>query len=467
MSDKKRIHESRGKKNLEQRLPVFFQEAASANDVFAGTSFLMQLYSFYEGITDGERKLEKETQVIWKTVCRIAKENLLEDFDGEKRERAVCTLTELRGTITAKMQALTTYTDRFGLYEYMLNRIEPRFEERLVLPDDDTAAREILQYIFMEKDNVLINTRIHQMLSQLPVRMSRGKFEDMVRAGFESYVGMDTEAVDDFVYRIVSAAGLYEPEGMEEYFPELAQSLSLMQKTDWKGMNEETYRSTEAAFGRAAEMLAAQTDAYYSLMELVNLLYAWLLNFPYASAEAAGRMEALNPLLRAVIERVLTDAYEPIPEALAKLIERTEGVLEELSLKLQGQQGILDEMDEETAKTAAALMLEKQLVCLKISALLLSGSLFADTDAKKGAKTADRAYLKETSDTLVEKLLTAFANQQTMQNRAMIAAVLSELPVFFNSQNEVMDYVRGSLAGCHETAEKAAGIRLMKRLMEE
>lgn len=452
---------------MEQNLPAFFEKASSVNHVFAGTSFLMQFYSFYESIADRERELKEETAAIWKTVCRIAKENLLDGFDGEKREEAVRTLMELRGTITAKMQVLTTYTDRFGLYEYMLNRIEPRFEERLALPDDDTAAREILQYIFMEKDNVLINTRIHQMLSQLPVRMSRGKFEDMVRAGFENYIGMDTEAVDDFVYRIESVAGLYEPEGMDVYFPELAQSLSVMQKTDWKGMNEETYRSTEEAFHQAAAAIAAETDAYYSLMELVNLLYAWLLNFPYASSEAAGRTEGLNPLLCAIVGQALTDAYEPIPEELTGLFVKTEGVLEELSPQLQRQQGILDEMDEETVKTASALMLEKQLVCLKISAVLLSGSLFADADTKNNAKTVDRAYLKKTSDTLVEKLLAAFGSQQTMQNRAMIAAVLSELPVFFNSQNEVMDYVRGSLAGCHETAEKVAGIRLMKRLMEE
>lgn len=467
MSDKRRMHESRGKKNIEQKLPAFFEKAASVNHVYAGTSFVMQFYSFYESLADGERELTGEEEAVWNTVCRIVKENLLDGFDGEKREEAVRALTELRGTVTAKMQALTTYTDRFGLYEYMLNRIEPRFEERLAEPDDDAAAREILQYIFMEKDNVLINTRIHQMLSQLPVRMSRGRFEDMVRAGFENYVGMDTEAVDDFVYRIESVAGLYEPEGLQLHFPELAESLSVMRNADWKGMDEEAYLSTQAAFDGAAEMLETSTDVYYSLMELINLLYAWLLNFPYASAQAAAQTQELMPLLRETAQRALDGVYEPVPEELAGLLVKTEGVLEEFSMQLQKCQGILAGMDGETERTAAALMLEKQLVCLKISAVLLSGSLFADPDAKSSAEPADRAYLKEASDRLVEKLLAAFASQQTPHNRAMIAAVLSELPVFFNSQNEVMDYVRGSLSGCHETAEKAAGIRLMKRLMEE
>ena len=230
MSDKRKEHEIRKKENFERGLSVFFQEAASVNNVYAGTSFLLQFYSFYESIVDGERELSGERLAIWQEINRIVRENFLSGFDGAKREEAVKKLFSLRGQITGKMQVLTTYTDRFSLYEYMLNRMEPRFENEVFLPEDDEAAREILRYIFMEKDNLLVNTRIQQMLSQLPVRMSRGKFEGLVRAGFENYVGMDTGAADDFVYRIVSVAGLYEPEGMKEYFPEFYNSLSVFRQ---------------------------------------------------------------------------------------------------------------------------------------------------------------------------------------------------------------------------------------------
>lgn len=463
MSDRRKEHEIRKKEIFERGLSVFFKEAASVNNVYAGTSFLLQFYSFYESIADGERKLSGETLVIWQEINRLVRENFLSSFDGAKREESAKKLFHLRGQITGKMQVLTTYTDRFSLYEYMLNRIEPRFLGEVFVPEDDEAAREILRYIFMEKDNLLVNTRIQQMLSQLPVRMSRGKFESLVRAGFENYVGMDTGAADDFVYRIVSVAGLYEPEGMEDYFPDFSKSLSALKERDWREMGEADYREAQELFSRIAGEVQALTDDYYSLMELVNFLYAWLLNYPYASVEATAQMDHFLPLLEEICAKV--SSGEEILNAA--LLDGTEGVLEEFSLKLQKMQGTLSKMEEDVQKSAAALMLEKEYTCLRVSALLLSGSLFAALEPKEQMQIADRAYLKAAADSLVEKLLTAFSLQPQILNRAMIAAVLGELPVFFNSQNEVMDYVRGSLSGCHEMAEKVAGIRLMRKLMEE
>lgn len=463
MSDRRKEHEIRKRENFERGLSVFFKEAASVNNIYAGTSFLLQFYSFYESIADGERKLSGETLVIWQEINRMVKENFLSSFDGEKREESAKKLFCLREQITGKMQVLTTYTDRFSLYEYMLNRIEPRFLEEVFVPEDDEAAREILRYIFMEKDNLLVNTRIQQMLSQLPVRMSRGKFEGLVRAGFENYVGMDTGAADDFVYRIVSVAGLYEPEGMEDYFPNFSNCLSALKEKDWREMGEADYREAQELFSRTAREVQALTDDYYSLMELVNFLYAWLLNYPYASVEATAQMDHFLPLLEEICEKI-SSGEEIINAAL---LDGTEGVLEEFSLKLQKMQGILSKMEEDVRESAAALMLEKEYTCLRVSALLLSGSLFAVLEPKEQMQIADRAYLKAAADSLVEKLLTAFSVQPQILNRAMIAAVLGELPVFFNSQNEVMDYVRRSFSGCHEMAEKVAGIRLMRKLMEE
>lgn len=463
MGDKRKTHGEKKKENLERELPTLFGTAASANNVFAGVSFLMQLYGFYEGVMEGEIELTGEAGEIWETICRVAKENFVDGFDGEKREEAVRIMMGLRRTVTAKMQVLTAYADRFSLYEYMLNRIEPRFKESFECPEDDAAAREILQYIFAEKDNMLINVRIQQMLSQLPVRMSRGKFEDLVRAGFENYMGMDTTALDEFVYRLESAAGLYEPEGMGD-FKNFAESLAILQGKDWKNMEEQEWREIQEHFAAAAAELDRTTNCYYSLMELINPLCAWLLNYPYASAESAAKLEVFMPLLQTICEGVLAKEGKVLPEPVAALIKETEGTLEKYGVELQRLKGIFSGFDAETEKMVAALMLEKQYTCIKSSALLLGNSLFVDLEAE-GGRTVDRACLKDAADVLTGKLLLALEQQQKMQNRAMIAAVLAQLPVFFNSHNEVMDYVRGSLAGCHETEEKAAGIALMRELM--
>ena len=209
--DKRVIHEVLEGKNLEQNLPFVFGKMATVNHIYAGTSFAMQYFSFYESIADGETDLSDEAVQILKQIAEIVTENIVGSFDGKKREKAVEVLDDIRRKITAKMQVLTAYTDIFSLYEYMINRLELRYE-KLAEMDDDTAAREILQYIFMEKDNVVVNTRIHQMLSQMPVRMSRGKFCDLVKGSFEHYLGMDKKDAKDFVFRIESSAGLYRPD---------------------------------------------------------------------------------------------------------------------------------------------------------------------------------------------------------------------------------------------------------------
>ena len=90
------------------------------------------------------------------------------------------------------------------------------------------------------------------------------------------------------------------------------------------------------------------------------------------------------------------------------------------------------------------------LILAAFSAFLMSGSLFADIEKEVQPQTADRAYLKQAADSLLDKLLTAFFAQPLLLNRARIAAVLKELPVFFNSQNDVMDYVRTRSPGSLE-----------------
>ena len=66
---------------------------------------------------------------------------------------------------------------------------------------------------------------------------------------------------------------------------------------------------------------------------------------------------------------------------------------------------------------------------------------------------------------LCEKLKESFDNGDRSRNRAVMAAVLKELPVFFNSRTEVMNYVRESLSGCRDIYEKSIAVsRLMAKL---
>lgn len=58
------------------------------------------------------------------------------------------------------------------------------------------------------------------------------------------------------------------------------------------------------------------------------------------------------------------------------------------------------------------------------------------------------------------------ANSMTV-NRAIMAKILSNIPVFFNTTDEIREYVNGSLSRCREKSELLADYIVIKQMMEE
>ena len=52
-------------------------------------------------------------------------------------------------------------------------------------------------------------------------------------------------------------------------------------------------------------------------------------------------------------------------------------------------------------------------------------------------------------------------------NRAVMAKILSNIPVFFNTTDEIKEYVTGSLTRCREKSELLADYIVIKQMMEE
>ncbi len=66
-----------------------------------------------------------------------------------------------------------------------------------------------------------------------------------------------------------------------------------------------------------------------------------------------------------------------------------------------------------------------------------------------------------------DKMTERFAGSSQIVNRAVMSAVLSSLPVFFNNVNEIMTFVQTSLEQCSDLAEKKACVSLMRMIIEE
>lgn len=480
-------------KDLEINLPQFMNAMSSVYFSYATTNLAMHYYDFYENVVDKRYDLDEKEIKLLSEINTIVKENLLSEFDGLQRETSIKKLYFIRTEITKNMQVLTAYADLFTLYEYVLNRMELRYQDEIMDIDNDTVAKKILKFIFAEKDNVVVNDRIRCMVSQMPIRMTKDKFFDILKNGLSIYEGTDQASLDDFMYRILSSAGIYEPEGMEKEFPFLAECKKIFANLDAGSVGETEFVKLSEKLKKATNYLVFTTDCYYAMQQLVNDLYTILLNFPYASLEAVCEMEKVRKIIEKVETGFAENAKQSIDEETVSLFMQTEGKLEEYIADLQKMEGLLDIIRTNQKKTVTALMLNQIFECLLLSLKLTSNSVFIEIDSEfdkekqKSKKEIDLKSVNENDinctdnenktfkvsdvlaayDKLYEALSSKLKSQPKMLNRAMIAAVLRELPVFFSNHTEVMDYVKSSLAGCRDLAEKVVSVRLMEELMSE
>lgn len=469
--NKKIENEIKNNENLEVNLPNFMNEMSSAYFAYAGSNFVMHYYDFYEGIVDDYISLDDRANKLLAGMNEVVKQSLLQEFDGEVREASIKKLHGIRSEITKYMMVLTAYTDIYTLYEYVMNRMELRFTDTIEEVENDLIANEISNFIFSERENVTINERIKLMLSQMPVRMTKTKFFDLLNNALSIYEGGDKSSLENFIYMIRSAAGIDRPEGMDTYFDVLKKCSDTFMSVDFNTMDEKLFQDLNEKLKAAIDYLVGATESYYSMQQVLNHLYTVVLNQPYATtADFEGFMQ-LNEIVKAVNYGFMEDKKESIPEELISLFTHTEGKLEKDMMNVQALEGTLDIITNQHKSALPALMLERLYECLMFSSKLISNSVFIELDSldddNKENKVASKEDIKDAFESLYKELSNTLETQPKLLNRAMIASVLKELPVFFADQKEVKDYIKNSLVSCRDSSEKLVSVRLMRELIIE
>lgn len=87
----------------------------------------------------------------------------------------------MRNNIIRKMQALTYYVDKYNVYEFAYNRVEYKYHDYDMPANysDEEFTRKIMKYIFDDEDATIINSKICEIIGQLPIRMTKSKIFDM------------------------------------------------------------------------------------------------------------------------------------------------------------------------------------------------------------------------------------------------------------------------------------------------
>lgn len=472
---KKYINEISKNKNLESNLPIYASYMMDLYNKRAGVEFAMDYYTFQGMISDNVTKddyLLKYTKEFNDIIANYVL-NIIVD-DG--REQAIAKIDSLRNNVYNVVEVLTCYADIFARYEYVINRCEYLFNEIKTNSKytDEDFTREVMQYIFSEEDNAVVNSRICEIISELPLRMTKNKFFELLDGGMSVYKDTDKITIDDFIYSVETSAMLKMPENMEHY-TELFEIYNEIKAIDYKNITEKEYRDTAEKLNFAADYIERATDIFMILQGLINKAYVMVIAAPYVDTEDKEVKNSVD-IIRNINENFYNDEFITLEEKITDNFIFLEGVPEKIQNIIQSAEYVLDDVKKDKLDIVKNIMADKIYLGLFLCEKLLSDSLFINLSSEYNIfeeKTVDKndetditEYLREKQDKLITELTEFFNSNQKIVNKSVMSLVLSKLPVFFNNITEVQDYIYNSLNNCTNKAEKAACIEIINGLME-
>ena len=423
---------------------------------YAYTRLALNYYMYYEVILEGDL-LSGRLEGLGKRYHSLLKSFLKGDPQLDE-------LDCLRTDTASAMEANTAYTDVFQAYEYVLNRLEGRFEPQLmgvrnVRIDEEEWTAEIMTYIMDTDQGMVVNERIQSVVGQLPIRLTRNKFFAMVEKGLSVYTGGTVSGLDDMLYILRSEAMLVRPEDMETGYEDLHSIFREFENTDFKAVTAEEYRHLTAEMERAGQILLDTTGELMLFMDLINDLYVLMLSRKWAMMEVSEE-RLLQGMLSSVHALFEGGAATAIPQELTDKLSMLEGKQEayfEQWMRLETDvNGAADGMDEDRE-------------ILRKIGLLMSDSSFMSLERPDSGPEpkVDEELMAGKLEHFFGELSAAWEGKPKVLIRAVMSKILSRLPVFFDSLEEVRLYVEGSLRSCSDGKEKEISMRLIRMIMEQ
>ncbi|WP_033166851.1 hypothetical protein [Clostridium sp. KNHs205] len=467
-------------KELDRNLPVFTNQLINIYNQYAEVKFTIHYYTFYEYYAESYPEGWEEEGLL-KEFNNLLKEYYLKGEAGLKTEEGIEKLNSLRNSCIKKMQVLTAYTDIFQVFEYVLNRIEYRFKEITDDISDEDFSSKAISYIFDTQDNVIVNSKIKEVLGQLPIRMTRQKYFELLKNSISVYKDGDISSLESFLYMIRTCSMLYNTEEMKEY-PYLMNLRKEFIDENYKDITKERYEELTKLLEESAEYINKRVDYYFGLQECINNLYVMLLSSPYIYMEGGYKLENLKgemkylilpqdrDKLRYIIDGINTKFLEEKLTALSEELEEklsyTEGKQEILIDEVSQLEAYLPEINSRYGELLESMMLGRVFSCLLLSEKLLSSSLFIDLNKAESKDKVDDALISKTQEEVLKELGDLFAGSERSVVRAVMANTLSKLPVFFKNQAEIKEFIENSLDQCQDKAEKTACIRIIQSFFE-
>ena len=363
----------------------------------------------------------------------------------------------LRNEITSVMEVVTAYVDRLRIYEYVLNRVEYRFVDKEFDEQyyNTYLTNDLIHYILSDKDNVVIHSKIAEVVEQLPMRLSRNKFYDYLRDAFSLYHGAQK-----------ATAMLSVPSGFEDMFPDTRELLSVLENANYAELDKAEYDNLTAALALAVEKMTACADSFVMLTQLVNDLYTVVLTSPVAIVDVED-IDNANYIIKAINEANNAGCLVVDDDVLERFVT-FEGKQENILMTISESDFAIEYALENYRTELEAYDLLSVYNALQAAVKLQSGSNFVSLvkDEEK-FEIPDDSYADNACESLVNEFDTSFKTLAQPLRRAVMSSILAQLPVFFNNTEEIQNYINVSLMQCSDVAEKSAVVDVLRMIMSD
>lgn len=449
-------------RDLNEDIPLYMDYSMQQYNYYSAVKLSMNYYTLCEMVAE-QHDVSDDVSDYFSCIKDIL-EKIFIGNDDVSLDMLAC-VDNMRAEIEKKMQVLTSFTDGYEIYEYILNRLEAGIKNKVnenITPEQLSAR--VFNFVFSENDTVVINSKLQLVMAQLPVRMTKNKFYDIVANTLSIYKGGDKRAVNDFADMLRKTALLYKPEGFDKLYPELFETYELLKNTDYKNINEDMFDMLVKKLSDAAEFIESASTMYILIQEIVNDVYSLLLT------NEAKEINLAKPAYKAAIDIVsVCKGTLDTDAAAVDFFVSIEGIQEDIYENITILEASSEDIFTSKKEKIEELGLSDKVKKIKKLQKLVSTSLFAVLDDGEAveAEEADNAFIMDLRNRLTDEFSKCFSENPMIVNRSIMSKLLSAMPIFLNSQQEIKDYLDYVLCGCSDKSELTACDKLLGELIEE
>ena len=448
-------------KNLERSLSAFAEELSAVYGSSAILNLSMNYANYF--VNSKEKETDRSFAGLGDKINALIKSTIVE---GNVSKKSIEEIESIREEVKARVDAATAFLSAFENFNYVLSRKLPNKEYDGKEFDTDDEARKILAYIFEDDDNIMINSKIQRVISELPIRYTKGKFFDIIESSVDRYAGAEKKALKAFAYMVRQAGMIYDLDNMQKLYPELADEFEYFKNFEFDKATKKQILTESVKLNSTIARCSELTDDGILVMEVVNDLYAVLLNRDSLNKEDA---ELETEMITFTNESFANEdrSLEEFDAKMAEIFTKLEGKLEAVYEDLMSYEGTLFDVQNRFVKEASEYGYKDKYDDLYKCSILKQGSLFADLNDLEDTGLTETADLDKLKETLKSELDRIFNEVDRSVRRGIMAQVIGSIPVYFENRTEVMDYIRSSLVSCNSREELVGTINAVTEIICE